>query len=114
MVARNTNCCIWDIAALGLHSDCAAGLCRWYGSHAVVIKESDKDVAIELLEKALSEAPRPITAEEMAEIRAKFSWEVIVPAFYERIAHELQCLPCRARVDRQSLDEVKAAIVGKQ
>lgn len=79
----------------------------------MVIHESDKDVVIAQLKKALSEAPKPITGEEMTAIRAKFSWETIVPAFYERIAHELQCLPCREQVEAQTLDEVKAAVVGK-
>jgi hypothetical protein len=87
--------------------------CRWYGHHAVVIKESrDRAAVTRELAKALKVPPKPITDKEMAEIRHKFSWATIVPAFYEELRDALCCRPCRAAYDEgQTVDSVRRAVL---
>ncbi len=49
------------------------------------------------LTKVFLEPPKPISAEEMQEIRDKFSWTTIVPALYERVLQELHMRRLRGK-----------------
>ena len=91
---------------------CSQLPCRWYSDHAVLIPESsDPHQVTAQLVKVLSTPPKPITPAEMAEIRAKFSWAAIVPAFYDAIAQHMQCRACRPQLQRQSVAEVQAYVL---
>jgi hypothetical protein len=85
---------------------------RWYGSHAITIKETTSATdTIKQLAAALRQPPEPITAEEQAAIRAKFSWGTVVPAFYKRIERELRCRPCRPQHLHQDTEDVIESVL---
>jgi hypothetical protein len=74
----------------------------------VVIRESaNLSGVVAQLAQALAAPPRPITPEELAQLREKFSWASIVPAFYRRIARELQCRRCTPLLLEQSVEDVQ-------
>jgi hypothetical protein len=96
-----------QLTALGLRCSC-----RWYGSHAITINETNSatDTVLQLA-AALRQPPEPITAAEQAAIREKFSWGTIVPAFYKRIEQELRCRPCRPQHLHQSVEGVMQSVM---
>ena len=60
----------------------------------MVLQEASPANVTAQLAAALAKPPKPISAAEMAQIRARFAWGALVPAFYERLAAELQCVRC--------------------
>lgn len=86
------------LLTFSLDSTAAAALLRWYGSHAVRVRESeDPAQVVSQLTKVFLQPPKPISAEEMQEIRDKFSWTTIVPALYERVLQELHMRRLRGK-----------------
>jgi hypothetical protein len=64
----------------------------------VRVRESeDPAQVVSQLTKVFLEPPKPISAEEMQEIRDKFSWTTIVPALYERVLQELHMRRLRGK-----------------
>jgi hypothetical protein len=64
---------------------------RWYRGHAVFVPSGlpPKDLFLQLTE-ALRKTPEPVQAREMASLHAKFSWQVLVPTFFDRVLAELR------------------------
>ena len=64
---------------------------RWYKGHARYVASGlpSSDLFLELV-AALREAPEPVGADELAVLHAKFSWQALVPAFFERVRSELR------------------------
>jgi hypothetical protein len=78
----------------------------------VVLQEASPANVTAQLAAALAKPPKRISAAEMAQIRARFAWGALVPAFYERIAAELQCVRCLPELEAQSVAEVVAEVMG--
>ncbi len=63
---------------------------RWYKGHATFVPSGLSSEALFLsLTAAMREAPRRISREEMSGLRAQFSWQRLVPRFFERVRAQM-------------------------